>query len=388
MLPLATTTWDNREIDAMNDVIASGQFTMNKYVKKFELDYAEYNDSKYCVMVNSGSSANLLAISSLFYRNSGIKLRRGDEVIVPAVSWSTTYAPLIQFGLRIKVVDVDLDTLNMDLEKLKDAITDKTRMIVCVNLLGNSNDFKVIDKLIENKEIILFEDNCESMGATYDGKKTGSFGLVGTTSTFFSHIISTIEGGLIVTDDEELYHIMLSMRAHGWTRELPEKNKLAEKSDDEFYEQFRFILPGYNLRPTELNGAIGIQQLKKIDNLVKERRENAKAYKKIIGSLNNIKVQLEVGKSCWLGFSLIIKNEKIFSRYDVLQSLKKNGIETRPIVAGNIVHNEFFKKYANYEVFYDLNNSDIVHDNGFFIGNHGYDISDGIKKVNQIISEL
>ena len=119
-----------------------------------------------------------------------------------------------------------------------------------------------------------------------------------------------------------------------------------------------------------------------------KKEENAKAYKKIIGSLNNIKVQLEVGKSCWLGFSLIIKNEKIFSRYDVLQSLKKNGIETRPIVAGNIVHNEFFKKYANYEVFYDLNNSDIVHDNGFFIGNHGYDISDGIKKVSQIISEL
>lgn len=256
MLPLATTTWDNEEIKAINEIIKNGQFTMSKHVKEFESKYADFNDSKYCVMVNSGSSANLLAISALFYRNLGKKLRRGDEVIVPAVSWSTTYAPLIQFGLKIKVVDIDLNTLNYDIDRLEKAVTDKTKMIVCVNLLGNPNNFKAINEFAVNKDIIIFEDNCESMGAIFNGKKTGSFGLVGTTSTFFSHIISTIEGGLIVTDDEELYHIMLSMRAHGWTRELPEENKLTKKYDDEFYEQFRFILPGYNLRPTEINGAI------------------------------------------------------------------------------------------------------------------------------------
>jgi CDP-4-dehydro-6-deoxyglucose reductase, E1 len=388
MLPLATSTWDNKEVDSINEVIKSGQYTMNHLVKKFEIEYAKYNDSKYCVMVNSGSSANLLAISALFYKNSGLKLNPGDEVIVPAVSWSTTYAPLIQFGLKIKVVDVDLDNLNIDLEKLKDAITDKTKMIICVNLLGNANDFSVIEEYIQNKDIIIFEDNCEAMGAIYKNKKTGSFGLVGTTSTFFSHIISTIEGGLIVTDDEELYQIMLSMRAHGWTRELPDENKLTEKHEDEFYEQFRFILPGFNLRPTEINGAIGLQQLKKIDNIIINRRKNAAFYKENIGKLDNIIIQEEIGESCWLGFSIIINETSVFKRSDLINSLKENGIESRPIVAGNIVKNEFFQKYANYEIFDVLDNSNKVHHNGFFIGNHGYDISLGLEKVKQIIANF
>jgi CDP-6-deoxy-D-xylo-4-hexulose-3-dehydrase len=158
-------------------------------------------------------------VAALFYsKNSKLKLNRGDEVIVPAVSWSTTYFPLYQFGLKIKFVDIDLQTLNYDLDQLEQAITENTRMVMAVNLLGNPNDFNRINQIIGERNIILIEDNCESMGATYKGKHSGTFGVMGSFSTFFSHHMSTMEGGLIVTDDQELHHILLSLRAHGWTR--------------------------------------------------------------------------------------------------------------------------------------------------------------------------
>ena len=245
--PLATATWGKEEQAAMQRVIASGMYTMGVNVQGFENVFAKYVGSKHCVMVNSGSSAILLMVAALFYtRNSKLKLQRGDEVIVPAVSWSTTYYPLYQYGLKIKFVDIDLRTLNYDLDQLEQAVTDKTRAIMAVNLLGNPNDFGRIQKIIGSREIVLMEDNCESMGAKFQGKHTGTFGVMGGYSSFFSHHISTMEGGLIVTDNEELYHILLSLRAHGWTRNLPKNNWVcSEKSDNPFEESFRFVLPGY-----------------------------------------------------------------------------------------------------------------------------------------------
>lgn len=170
--PLATTTWDEAEYQALQDVIASGMFTMGPKVAQFERDFAEYIGSKYAVMVNSGSSANLLMVAALFYtKNSELKLSPGDEVIVPAISWSTTYYPLYQYGLRIKFVDVDIHTLNYDLKQLCDAVSCKTRAILAVNLLGNPNDFSQIRQIIGDRNIILLEDNCESLGAEFEGKK-------------------------------------------------------------------------------------------------------------------------------------------------------------------------------------------------------------------------
>ena len=158
-------------------------------------------------MVSSGSAANLLAVASMFYSNS-FNLKRGDEVIVPAVSWSTTYFPLYQYGLHLKFVDIDINTLNYDLNKLKEAVTKKTKLIMAVNLLGNPNDFNTIKKIIGDKKINIIEDNCESMGAKYDGKYTGTIGLLGTYSSYFSHHICTMEGGFVTTNNEELYHIL------------------------------------------------------------------------------------------------------------------------------------------------------------------------------------
>ena len=208
--PLATSSWDQEEFDAMQKVIDTKMFTMGKYVKQFEKNFAEYIDAKYCVMVNSGSSAILLMIAALFYtKNPKFKLSKGDEVIVPAVSWSTTYYPLYQYGLKIKFVDIDLQTLNYDLVQLNKAITVNTRAIMVVNLLGNPNDFNSIKGIIGNRDIVLVEDNCESMGAKFQGKYAGTFGVMGGYSSFFSHHISTMEGGLISTNDDELYQILI-----------------------------------------------------------------------------------------------------------------------------------------------------------------------------------
>jgi len=276
-LPLATSTWDQKEIEAINRVIKSDHYTMGKEVEKFEKDFANYVGSKYCVMSNSGSSANLLAIAALIYSKRH-DFSPGDEVIVPAVSWSTTYFPLHQYGLKMKFVDIDIDTLNLNLNILENAITTSTKAILGVNLLGNPIDFEKLQKICEDHDLVLIEDNCESLGATLKNKQAGTFGVIGTYSTFFSHHISTMEGGLTVTDCEELYHLMLSIRAHGWTRNLPKNNLITEKLDDEFTEKFRFIIPGYNLRPLEMAGAIGQEQIKKLPKIIEGRKLNAKRF--------------------------------------------------------------------------------------------------------------
>ena len=224
---LASNTWDEKEIQAIQSVVDSGIYSMGDFVSKYEKDFANFFNTKYSVMVNSGSSANLLMIAAMFFvKDESLRLKRGDEIIVPAVSWSTTYFPLQQYGLHVKFVDINQKTLNIDVEKLKNAITDKTRAILAVNLLGNPNDFEKILAITASKNITLLEDNCESMGAQYEGRYSGTFGLMGTFSSFYSHHIATMEGGCIVTNNEELYHILLSIRAHGWTRNLPKNNKV------------------------------------------------------------------------------------------------------------------------------------------------------------------
>lgn len=374
---LATSTWDEKELQAIQSVIDKDIFTMGNSVKQFEEDFAKFLDKKYCVMVSSGSTANLIATAALFYTKNPM-LKRGDEVIVPAVSWSTTYFPLQQYGLKLKFVDIDLDTLNYDLEALESAISDNTKMIMAVNLLGNPNDFDTINKLIEDKDIFILEDNCESLGAEYKGKQAGTFGVMGTFSTFFSHHMATMEGGFVTTDDEELYHILLSMRAHGWTRNLPKENKVSNKSDDWFEESFRFVLPGYNARPVEMSGAIGIEQLKKLPSFLKQRRKNAKIFVELFKDHPDFMIQKNIDSSSWFGFSLIIKPNSKLKRADVIKKLQENKIDCRPIVTGNFTRNEVMK-FFDYEIHKELENADYLHDNGLFVGNSQVDLEREIE---------
>ncbi|MEM6619332.1 MAG: DegT/DnrJ/EryC1/StrS family aminotransferase, partial [Pseudomonadota bacterium] len=333
--PLATSSWDAAEQAAIQRVIASDMYSMGPEVAAFETAFAAFVGTRHAIMCNSGSSANLLMVGALRYRGEA-PILPGDEVIVPAVSWSTTYAPLQQYGLRVKFVDIDLATLNMDLAALEAAISDRTRLIFAVNLLGNPNDFDAIRGIIDDRPITLIEDNCESMGATLRGRQAGTFGAMGSFSAFFSHHISTMEGGIVVTDDTELYHIMLSLRAHGWTRNLPKENLVTgTKSDDPFEESFRFVLPGYNLRPLEMSGAIGQEQLKKLPGLIAGRRTNGAAFQDALGNHPELMIQAETGQSSWFGFSLVIRRGSAMRRADLLARLHDLGFETRPIVSGN-----------------------------------------------------
>jgi CDP-6-deoxy-D-xylo-4-hexulose-3-dehydrase len=383
--PLATATWDQAEYAALQDVITSGMFTMGPKVFEFEKQFASYLGARHCVMVNSGSSANLLMVAALFYsKNPDLALKPGDEVIVPAVSWSTTYYPLHQYGLKIKFVDIDLETLNFDLDALEKAVTDKTRLIMAVNLLGNPNDFDRIKSIIGDRKITLIEDNCESLGAQFKGQQAGTFGVMGSYSSFFSHHISTMEGGLISTDDEELHHILLSLRAHGWTRNLPKFNHVCgEKSDDPFKESFRFVLPGYNVRPLEMSGALGIEQLKKLPMLVSERRKNAALLQSVMRDHPVVMIQKEIGESSWFGFSLVIRPGVDLTREALLARLNSLGFEVRPIVAGNFAKNEVVK-YFDSEISGELTNAEHIDSHGLFVGNHHYSIADAVRQLKGI----
>lgn len=381
--PLATSTWDEKELQAIQSVIDRDMYTMGESVAQFEKDFCKFLNKKYCVMVSSGSTANLIATAALFYTKNP-KLKRGDEVIVPAVSWSTTYYPLHQYGLKLKFVDIDLETLNYDLVALESAITENTKMIMVVNLLGNPNDFDAINTIIKDKDIIVLEDNCESMGAEYKGQQTGTFGIMGTFSTFFSHHMATMEGGFVTTDDEELYHILLSLRAHGWTRNLPKDNKVCTKSDDWFEESFRFVLPGYNVRPVEMSGAIGIEQLKKLPGFLNQRRENAKLFVELFKDHPDFIIQKNIDNSSWFGFSFIIKPTSNVKRKDIIQKLKAANIDCRPIVTGNFVRNDVMK-YFDYEIHDELKNADYLHENGFFVGNHQIGLLDEIKYLAEVL---
>ncbi len=383
---LASTSWDEKEIEAIQKVIKKNNYTMGDDVKQFEADFAKFTGNKYCVMVNSGSSANLLAIAAMFFKKEN-PLKRGDEVIVPAVSWATTYYPLCQYGLKLKFVDVDKYTLNFDLNELEKAITDKTRLIFAVNLLGNPNDYDAINEMIKDKNVYLLEDNCESLGGIYKGKQLGSIGLMGTYSTFFSHHMATMEGGLVGTDDEELYHILLSIRSHGWTRHLPEENKLCTKSKNAFDESFRFILPGYNVRPIEMMGAIGIEQLKKLPEFLRHRRENAKYFKELFENDDRFIIQKEIETSSWFGFSFLINENSNIKRENVIKALTEANIDTRPIVAGNFARKEVVK-WFDYEIRGDLKNSDYVDKNGFFVGNHQFDIKDKLDYLKEVLRKV
>lgn len=336
MHKIATNTWGREEIEAIDDVIESDRFTMGEKVSEFEKIFAIMTGTKYAVMCNSGSSANLLMVAAM-------SLRQGvGTVIVPAISWSTSFAPFQQYGWKLKFVDIDRETLNYDIQQLSEAYTGE-ELILGVNILGNPNDYSRFPAVGNG----LLEDNCEAMGAKYATIPTGNFGAMGSHSMYFSHHICTMEGGIITTDDEGYYDMLQSLRSHGWTR---------HRGD----EGYNFIYPGYNVRPIEMMGAIGLKQLDKLKDIVKGRRENAKNYPLITQKEpENEDIK---GESSWYGFSIVSENiEEIKKYFDSI------GVEYRPILS-HFTRSEAIQ-YFNYEIHGQLTNADFVHDNGIYIGN-------------------
>ena len=379
---LASDSGGEDEINAIHQVIKSNRYTMGPKVKEFEMKFAEYFNSKYALMVNSGSTANLLMVASLVLSKKH-NLRLDDEVIVPSVSWSTTYYPLSQYGLKLKFVDVDLETLNIDINQLEKAITDKTRAIMAVNLLGNPCNFNEIKELCLKNDLLLIEDNCESLGAKYNNVYTGTLGNMGSFSFFFSHHMQTMEGGMILTNDQSLFQIATSLRAHGWIRDLPAENLILNKSGNEFEDSFKFVLPGYGVRPLEMSGAIGIEQLKKIDRFINQRKANAELFKKLFLNEENSIIQKEVHESSWFGFSIILNNKMINQRDNFIRSLQENMIESRPIVAGDFTKNPVIN-YLDHSISGNLENSELIDKNGFFVGNDHRDLTNEINHLYEV----
>jgi len=368
----------------MQRVIESGMFTMGENVRRFEEDFARKFGTRHALMVSSGSAANLVGVAALFF-HSKRPLQRGDEVIVPAISWATTYYPLQQYGLKLRFVDVELDTLNMDVAQLERALTPKTRMVVAVSILGNPCALDTMRAFCDKHGLYLFEDNCESMGATLGGKPCGTFGDIGTFSCFFSHHISTMEGGVLVTDDTEIYHIAKSMRAHGWTRDLPADTSLYEKRTDDFYEAYRFILPGYNVRPLELSGAIGVEQLKKLDAMVEVRRKNAEVFTSLFEGDDRFIIQREHGKSSWFAFTIILNPALKPDRAAVMAALKRADIGYRMITGGNFLRHDVIR-YFDHDCVGEIRNANIAHDLGFFVGNHPHDLSPQLSRLREVLA--
>ncbi len=346
--PLASTTFGPEEIEAAKAVFDSNQFTMGERVSKFEREFAEWTGAKHSIMVNSGSSSNLLMVDLMLRRSRGTApWKRGDEVLVPALAWPTTVWPLVQLGLVPVYVDVDPKTLAIDVESARCALTEKTKGMFLIHVLGQAADMAKINQFCEEADLDLIEDNCESLGAHFNGTHAGTFGVTGSYSCFFSHHISTMEGGMITTNDSEIYDDLKSIRAHGWTRDRSDHAEWAKKNP-ELDPRFLFIMPGYNVRPTEVAAAIGSVQLRKLDSMLEAREKLAKTvnewtiknapWMKLIGAehLTDKKITRRERRHSWMTFPFRLNPKAPVTAAKVKEIFESAGVATRPIIAGNL----------------------------------------------------
>lgn len=377
--PLAFSTWGKEEVEAIKRVIDTDMYTMGKHVKQFEQEFAETFDSPHAVMVNSGSSANLLMLSLLKW-----KYKLTGDIIVPVVGWATTYFPITQNGFKINFVDVDPDTWNIDVSKIEKAITPDTCAIMPVNLLGNSCDYNKITELCEKHDLLLIEDNCESMGAKYNNRYTGTIGLAGSFSFFFSHHIQTMEGGMVLCKNKDDADYMRSLRAHGWVRDLPADSHLYKKTGNAFDDNFIFATPGYNIRPLEMSGAIGSEQLKKWPSIMATRNKNASHFINLFTGKPWCRIQQTLGESSWFTFGMVLDGALKGRRAEVVKALDEAGIQNRPLASRNFLKQPVMRD-LDYTASKDMPAADDIHNNGFFVGNGSKDITAEIDKLYQVI---
>jgi CDP-4-dehydro-6-deoxyglucose reductase, E1 len=364
-------TFGAEEINAALECLLTTQVTMGDKVRGFERAFCEHHGWHHGVMNNSGSSANLLAIAALANHATEDGLRPGDEVIVPALSWSTTVWPLIQLGLKPVIVDIDPASFNIDPAQIERAIGPKTRGVMIVPVYGNPCDMDAITAICRTQVLTLIEDCCEALGAYYGGVPVGKFGRVGTFSFYYSHHMTTLEGGITVTDDFALAELMRILRAHGWTREVEDKHRWHDRYPD-FDKRFLFVNLGYNLRPTELAGAMGLVQLPKLAQFVRTRRNNAFWFSSRLSRFEEFfAFQREVpkGESSWFGFPLVLKEAAPFTVADLTAFLNAAGIETRPIICGNIARQPALQAF-DHRVVGTLDNANRIMERAFSFGNH------------------
>lgn len=338
---------------------------------KFEKKFAKWQGRKFCVFLNSGSSANLALIQTLLNLK---KIKKGDYVGFSALTWSTNAMPLIQLGLKAVPIDVELETLNVSSRKLLEILHKyPIKMFFLTNLLGFCSDIGEIRSVCKKKNILLVEDNCESLGTVFGSKKLGNFGAASTFSFYVGHHMSTIEGGAVCTDNAEIATMLKIVRAHGWDRNLSlsRQNKIRDKFkvNSTFYSRYTFYDLGYNLRPTEISGFIGNIQIQYLDKIIKKRRNNfmkmalpiyrkTKNYHPI--KFNHIEVLSN------FAIPVVCKSVKI---RDELVKRCEGKIEIRPIVGGDMTQQPFFSKYVD-ELYFANSNAKLVHEQGLYFGNN------------------
>ena len=362
--PLLEDGFTEKDIIKGIEVLLTKKITMSSITKKFEYEFGKFIGSKYCLMVNSGSSANLLAAFALVNPLKKNKLKIGDEFIIPSLCWSTSLWPFVQAGLKPKFIDVDIDNYCLDYNLINNNYYKNCKAIVNIHILGNCSNIEKIRNYSKNKNIHLIEDTCEALGSKYNSNYLGTFGDFGTFSFYYSHQITSGEGGMVICKNLNDFKIMHSLRAHGWDRGLSNNKK----------NNFNFVNSGFNLRPLDLTAAIGLSQFKRLKNMMKVRKENRNLIISKLKSSHNWKNQFTFFrpsknlKPSWFGFPILINNKYLKQKNKFLNYLNKNGIETRPILSGNFLNQPSAKLYQLNRDKLKFNISEQIEKRGFFIG--------------------
>ncbi len=382
--PLTSNTLTTIDKNNAIKVIKSGNITRGEYNLKVEKFFSK-KFNRYALLVNSGSSANLLALSLMINKLGKYKFSKNDEVIIPTLCWSTSLYPILQMNLRPVFVDIDINSLNINIEQLRKKITPKTKAIMLVHALGNCTDMNLVNKICKDNKITLIEDCCEALGSKYNNKYLGTFGNISTFSFYFSHHITSGEGGLILCKNKNDFKILLSLRAHGWSREV---DKLNKKKSNKFDKFFNFINLGYNLRMTDIQAALLSNQTKKIDNFRLNRNFNYKLIHQTLKKNKMLNENLIFVKNTkntnisWFNFPIILKNFTRIKRDNLCTKLNQLGIETRPIISGDFTKQKVMKTFIRNVDQIKYPEANHVTNCGFMIG-----IS-SMKTNNKIIEKL
>jgi len=378
--PLLSNAFNRKDIRCGINVLKSKQITMSKITYDFEKTFAKKNGSKFAVMTNSGSSANLLALSAITNPVFSKRLYPGDEVLIPVICWSTSLWPILQHQLKPVFVDIELNTFNICLDDLKKKISKKTKAILLVHVLGTSVDMVKINKIVKKNNLLLIEDTCESLGAKFNKKSLGTYGSFGTYSFYYSHQITSGEGGMIVCNERSHYNLLKILRSHGWSRNIRMSKKFLNQYKN-IDQRFLFINSGYNLRPTEIQSAIANNQFNRLKKFMKIRDNNRKLIINTLEQHKNWQDQFKFVKlskniqPSWFGLPILI-NEKFKTKKQIfLKILTKRGIENRPILSGNFANQPASKLFNLNHKREKFKNAQIIEDLGFFIGLHTQQLS-------------
>ena len=391
VFPLISQSFDEREIIATVDALLTGRLTMAEQVRGFEVRFAQYVGAEYAVMVNSGSSANLLALAAATNPARPGCLKPGDEVLIPAVCWSTSLWPIVQMGLTPVFVDASPETLNVDLDDLRRKITRKTRALMAVHILGNAGPMAEIVKIVAEHDLLLIEDACESLGSRFKGRYLGTSGDFGCYSFYYSHHITTGEGGMVVCKTLEDVDLLKCLRAHGWSRELSNRVQL-EEANREIDPRFLFVNLGYNLRPLEVQAAFGHCQLDRLAHMNEIRNDNRG---RIIAALHahpqwNGQFEFPVASTdivpVWFGFVALLSGKHAQHRAPFLEYLTAHGVENRPVVGGNFTRQPGLKLLGLNFNPRDFPGAEEIHQRGFFAGLHTEALPD--EKMERLVDIL